>query len=183
MRKQNIDFAPRSLARTFGQTRLVSKLFAIVGLVLCVTGGRSVLVSLDRLDAIAQDARGVEKQLEARTSAPGNGAGTTIAEGQASAVNAAVKQLNLPWRDVLEAVESGTPKSLSLLALEPDAKRNVVKIGADSASSVDMLDYVERLKQQPFLTSAFVIKHVMNEDGGGHPLQFQVEASWRSAGP
>jgi Tfp pilus assembly protein PilN len=183
MRQQNIDFAPRSFARTLGQTRLVNKLLAVIGVALCLVGGRGVQGSLARLDAIALDLRRAEQQLETRTPAQSAAAAVAISEGQAAAVNAAVKQLNLPWRDVLEAVEAGTPKSLGLLSLEPDAKRNIVKIGAEAASSIDMIDYVQRLKQQPFLTSAFVIKHVTTQDGGDHPFQFEVEASWRSALP
>jgi hypothetical protein len=183
MRKQTIDFVPGSLARTFGRTRLVSKLVGLAGLGLCVAGGWSAHRSLDRLDAIGQDVRRAEQQLDTRSSTRGKVADVAIPEGQAAAVNAAVKQLNLPWRDVLEAVEAGTPKSLGLLVLEPDAKRNIVKIGAEATSSIDMIGYVGLLKLQPFLTSAFATKHLTDVNGGERPLQFEVEASWRGDGP
>jgi hypothetical protein len=181
MRRQSIDFAPRSFARTFGEARLASKLLGVVGLALCVAGGWTARQDLGRLDAVARDVGRAERQLDTRPAARGRASEVVISEGQAAAVNAAVKQLNLPWRDVLEAVEAGTPKTLGLLTLEPDAKRNIVKIGGEGTSSIDMIGYVERLKLQPFLTSAFVTKHLTDEKGGGRPLQFEIEASWRGA--
>jgi hypothetical protein len=42
---------------------------------------------------------------------------------QADAVNAAVMQLNLPWRALHDAVAAATPASIALLALEPDARK------------------------------------------------------------
>jgi|SRR5579859_336657 len=183
MRKQSIDFAPRSFARAFSRTHLISKLVAPVGLALCVAGGWTVHADLGRLDTIARATQRVEQQLDTRASTRSTGTEIAISEGQAAAVNAAVKQLNLPWRDVLDAVEAGTPKTLGLLTLEPDAKRNVVKISAEATSSIDMIGYVEQLKLQPFLSSAFVIKHLTDEKGGGRPLQFEIEAGWRGARP
>lgn len=183
MRRQSIDFAPASFARTFGRTRPISKLFGIVGLTLCLVGGWIVHEQLDRLDAVARAAEHAERQLGAGPKPQGLATDVSISEAQAAAVNSAIKQLNLPWRDVLDAVEAGTPKTLGLLTLEPDAKRNVVKISAMGTSSIDMIGYVERLKLQPFLTSAFVIKHLTDENGGGRPLQFEIAATWRGATP
>jgi len=183
MRKQTIDFAPKSFARTFGQTRLVSKLLAPVGLVLCIAGGLAAHRDLDRLDTVARETERAEQHLDTRPAARGGTVEAAISESQAAAVNGAIKQLNLPWRDVLDAIEAGTPKTMGLLTLEPDAKRDVVKIGAEATSSIDMIGYVERLKLQPFLTSAFVTKHLTNPNGGGRPLQFEIEAGWRGAQP
>jgi hypothetical protein len=184
MRRQAIDFAPRSFARTFGRTFLISKVLGLVGLGFCLVGGLSVKQSLDRLGRVEDEVLRLEQQQSAsRKAAQGAVPEVAISEGQAAAVNAAVKQLNLPWRDVLDAVEAGTPKSMGLLALEPDAKRNVVKIAAEATGSIDMIGYVDMLKLQPFLTSAFVIKHLTDENGGERPLQFEVEASWRGSEP
>ena len=183
MRKQKIDFAPRSLRRAFSETHPLSKWLGIVGLILCVVSGRDIETHLAQLDAVAEDIHSVEQQIKTRSAAAAPLSVPAIPEAQAVAVNAAIKQLNLPWRDVLEAVETGTPKTLTLLSLEPDAKRNIVKIGAEAIGTMDMIGYVQRLKLQPFLTSAFVIKHVTDIDGGDHPLQFEVEASWRGVRP
>ena len=51
----------------------------------------------------------------ARASAPS-------APAQAAAVNGAILQLNLPWRDLQDALAAATPASIALLALEPDAQ-------------------------------------------------------------
>jgi Tfp pilus assembly protein PilN len=106
-----------------------------------------------------------------------------LSEEQATAVNAAIRQLDLPWRDLFDAIEAGTPAEIGLLSLEPDSCRAVIRIEAEADSSDAMLNYVETLKRQPFLTSVFLMKHAVDEKAGNHPLRFEIEAAWRSDPP
>jgi hypothetical protein len=87
--------------------------------------------------------------------------------------------LNLPWRDVLDAVEAGTPPSLELLSLEPDSKRSVIRIEAETSDSAHMLAAVEQLKAQPFLAGVFLTRHSAEE----HALRLQIEAAWKGGVP
>jgi len=106
---------------------------------------------------------------------------TAITEAQAAAVNAAIAQLNLPWREVFDAIESATPKTIALLALQPDAKRNLVKGMAEAKTSDDMIGYIELLKKQEFFTAVLLTKHEVNEQDPNKPLRFQFEAQWTGA--
>jgi len=99
-------------------------------------------------------------------------------EQQATAVNAAVMQLNLPWRALHDAVRAATPASVALLALEPDARKHVLRITAEARTSDDMIGYVEKLQEQGVFGAATLVRHEIGEQDPNRPLRFQVDAEW-----
>lgn len=101
-----------------------------------------------------------------------------ISEPQAGAVNAAVLQLNLPWRTLHDAVGAATPPSIALLALEPDARKRAMRITAEAKASDDMIAYIEVLKQQALFASVVLARHEINEQDANRPIRFQVDAEW-----
>ena len=100
---------------------------------------------------------------------------------QASAVNAAVQQLNLPWRGLHDAVQAATPATIALLALEPDAKKSSVRITAEAKSSDDMIAYVEQLQHVEWFSTVLLARHEINEQDRNKPIRFQIDAQWRPA--
>jgi len=183
MRRQSINFAPASLTRALDEIHPLVRALAVLGLGLCLFAGWSAQRGFDRIDSVDQDIRQVERDIDARARRRAVPADTGVTEEQAAAVNGAIRQLNLPWRDVLDAIEAGTPATVELMTLEPDAKRSVVKIEAEAASSDIMLDYVDQLKQQPFLSGVFLTKHAVDERDSRHLLRFELEAAWRGTAP
>jgi Tfp pilus assembly protein PilN len=101
------------------------------------------------------------------------------AQAQAEAVNAAILQLNLPWRALHDAVRAATPPSVALLALEPDAKKHTLRITAETRASEGMIDYVRSLRNQDGFSSVTLARHEINEQDPNHPIRFQVDAQWR----
>ena len=99
-------------------------------------------------------------------------------EAQAAAVNAIVSQLNLPWRDVHDALAAGTPSSIALLALEPDARRQRLRIQAEARDSDGMVGYIEQLKRQELFTDVVLVSHEVNDADPNKPVRFELEASW-----
>ena len=105
---------------------------------------------------------------------------TAIPEAQATAVNAAVMQLNIPWRGLQDGVAAATPATIALVALEPDPRKQTLKITAEAKNADEMVAYVEQLKQQEFFLGAGIIRHEINTADPNRPLRFQVEAQWRA---
>jgi len=99
---------------------------------------------------------------------------------QAQFVNSAIGQLNLPWRDLQDAVLAATPRQIALLALEPEPRKQLLKLTAEAKSSDDMVAYVAQLKQQELFSSVTLIRHEINEQDANRPLRFQVEAIWQA---
>jgi Tfp pilus assembly protein PilN len=104
-----------------------------------------------------------------------------VPEAQAAAVNAAVLQLNLPWRALHDAVQAGTPSNIALLSLEPDARKSTVRITAEAKTSDDMIAYVEQLQKSEWFGGVSLARHEINEQDPNRPIRFQLDAQWRPA--
>jgi Tfp pilus assembly protein PilN len=100
-------------------------------------------------------------------------------EAQAAAVNAAILQLNLPWRALHDAVKAATPPTVALLALEPDARRRTLRITAEARGSDEMLAYVDRMQRQDWFADVALTRHEINEQDPNRPIRFQLDAQWR----
>jgi Tfp pilus assembly protein PilN len=180
MRKVRIDFAPPSLGRLL--FRAPRPALALLCAALALTPPlASNLAQYRRLlreqEALQDRARAVSARVQAAARVPVP-VRAPVPPAQADAVNAAVLQLNLPWRALHDAVQSATPAAIALLALEPDAKRRSLRITAEAKSSDDMIAYVERLRGQDGFGAVALVRHEINEQDPNRPIRFQVDAAW-----
>lgn len=184
MKTLRIDFAAPSLRRALHGIGRGVWVAAVIGLLACIGGVvQWRALSLQRLAdessiRILLAQREQAASLTARALPP---AAPPPTPGQVDAVNAAVIQLNLPWRALLEAVEVATPPTVALLALEPDGKRRSVKVTGEVRTSAEMLDFVTQLKRQELFDDVVLTRHETNEQDAVRPLRFQVEAHLREA--
>lgn len=179
LRRVQIDFAPRSLRRTLLRTppRSAGFLFAVA--CLCFT----TVMTFSRYQEDQAELDALQAALAARSQAarPLPVAATprvVVSEAQARAVNEAIMQLNLPWRELHEAVRAATPDNVALLALEPDAKRRSLRITAESRNADDMLAYVARMQEQNWFGAVTLSRHEIVEQDPNRPLRFQLIAQW-----
>lgn len=179
MKRVQIDFAPRSLRRTLLRTppRSAGFLFAVA--CLCFT----TVMTFSRYQEDQAELEALQAALAARANAARPlqvvaAPRVAVPEAQARAVNEAIMQLNLPWRDLHEAVRAATPDSVALLALEPDAKRRTLRITAESRTSDDMLAYVARMQEQGWFSAVVLSRHEIAEQDPNRPLRFQLLAQW-----
>jgi Tfp pilus assembly protein PilN len=183
MKKVRIDFAPQSLRRAlFHAPRgawVLLPLVVILGINLFATGVnyRDEVAAVERLRAQGQ-ARSGQAAALARVAAPVR---APVPEAQAAAVNAAVMQLNLPWRGLHDAIQAATPAGIALLALEPDARKRSVRITAEAKNSDDMFAYVGQLQRIDWFDSVLLARHEINEQDPNRPIRFQIDARWRPA--
>jgi Tfp pilus assembly protein PilN len=94
-------------------------------------------------------------------------------------VNAAVARLNLPWDDILDALEAATPQQVALLSITPEPSRALLKVEAQVATSEAMIDYLKALEKQPLVGRVYLVKHEHVRDGADSVIRFQIEAQWR----
>jgi len=177
MKRVRLDFAPPSLRRTLHRLPPLAWVPVVGGLCLCAAALVQVLDYREQREEVdAQLAA-----LRARAAAPvvlprAQVAG--IGEQEAAAVNGAISKLNLPWRGLHDAVRAATPANIALLALEPDAKKRVLRITAEAKTSGDMLDYVGALGRTALFGSVTLTRHEVLEQDPNRPLRFQVDAGW-----
>jgi hypothetical protein len=87
--------------------------------------------------------------------------------------------LLLPWRDFFAAIESASQDDVALLAIEPDHKKNHVRITAEAKNFDILIAYLRRLGNAPQLKLVRLLRYEVREDDKQHPIRFTVEASWR----
>jgi Tfp pilus assembly protein PilN len=179
MKRVRIDFAAPGVRRTLFHTPRLA--LALVWGALCMGGPAMVQANL-----YLKERRAHEAQLALRDARAVVPLAARVAlrppaatEAQAVAVNAAILQLNLPWRALHDAVKAATPPSVALLALEPDAKRRTLRITAEARGSDEMLAYVERLQRQDWFADVALTRHEINQQDPNRPIRFQLDAQWR----
>lgn len=187
MKTIGIDFAPPSLERSLRLTRPRTWALLLAAIVLWAGVAFQANQLVHQRERAAAELKHVLKQTQARLrerEAKKLAASQfVIPESQANAVNAAVAQLNLPWRDLFDAIEAATPATIALLAIEPDAKKHILRGTAEAKTGDDMIAYIEQLKKQALFTSVLLTKHEVNEQDPNKPLRFQFEAEWRANTP
>jgi len=179
MKRVRLDFARPGLRRALFLAPPGTWVALLAAL---AVGGAVLLHALDYREA-REEVEALQAALRARAGAPL--AAQPVAqraappsEQQATAVNAAVMQLNLPWRALHDALREATPASVALLALEPDARKRVLRITAEARNSDDMIAYVEQLQKQRWFGAVTLVRHEIGEQDPNRPIRFQVDAGW-----
>lgn len=177
MKRLRIDFTPPSLARSM--YRAGPGAWLLVGAALAASSSAAWL-GLELVDQQRRyDAEIAAVRASHRLPPPAPAAALPrISDAQAAAVNAAIAQLNLPWRALQDAVAAATPATIALLALEPDAKKHALKITAEAKNADDMVAYVEQLGRLELFKGAVLTRHEINEQDPLKPIRFQIEAAW-----
>jgi Tfp pilus assembly protein PilN len=183
MKAFNIDFAPPSLFRTLQSIHPLGWLMLALSLALLLAVALTSNRLLRQSQQIQQEVQRKQGLLLQRQPVKVAVVPVTIPEAQANAVNNAVAQLNLPWHTLLNTLEAGTPKTIALLSLEPDARKQTLKGVAEARDGDAMLDFISALKQQDFFDQVWLSKHETVEQDPNRPLRFQFEAHWEGEAP
>ena len=102
-------------------------------------------------------------------------------ELEAKIIDGAVRQLTLPWAQMIEAVESASTSDVVVLQLQPEAQQRTLRLTAEAKSGEAMMRYVRRLSQSRVLSDVAPISHQVQLEDPSRPVQFSVQASFRSA--
>jgi hypothetical protein len=178
MKRVRIDFAPPSVARTIHRTGPIGWSLALLALLLGLVAGAAGWQMLARQHVLDARLAALRATAVVPVALAPAGPQPQVGEVQAAAVNAAVLQLNLPWRALHDAIGAATPPAIALLALEPDPRRRSMKITAEAKNSDDMIAYVEQLKQQELFGAVALLRHEINELDPNRPIRFQLDAQW-----
>ncbi len=182
MKPLHIDFAPSVLMHTLSRVSAMTWVMAFVSLSVClffIIDGVGLWrrhvsdqVILQQLIA-QQNERHLPIPIVQKKSVPAS---------EITAVNTVVAQLNLPWRDLLDAIERATPPDIALLSLEPDAARQSLKGSAEAKDPAGMIAYIESLQKQDFFGDVALLRHEINEADTHKPVRFQFDVRWLGRG-
>lgn len=86
--------------------------------------------------------------------------------------------LLLPWMEVFAALEAAADPEVALLGIEPEPKKKLVKITAESKNKAVMFAYMQKLEATPQLHGVYLQRHEITEEEDQHPVRFSLVASW-----
>ena len=104
-----------------------------------------------------------------------------LGRDEANAINNAIRQLNLPWPQIFDALETVTPDSIAILSLAPDAPSETLTMLGEARDTDAMFSYVRALKSQALFDSVAVTRHEVNEKDPHRPVRFEAAAHWSLA--
>ena len=183
MSRLAIDFAPRTARALWHRLPVGAMLVMLVALL--VIGGAGVqMVSLQQQTASAQQALALTAVREqAPVERQRTVAAAAVTPAQAVSVNNAIKKLNVPWVELLDALEEAASPKVALLELRPDIVSRQLVAVAEAGNSDAMFAYVRKLQAQPMLTSVYLSSHQVSEQDRNKPIRFEFTATWREFEP
>jgi hypothetical protein len=97
---------------------------------------------------------------------------------QIEQANDVITQLSLPWDVLFSEVEAVNPDQVALLAIEPDAQKNTVKISGEAKDFGAMLSYMKFLSGKGSFTDVYLQSHQTHEQLPRKPIRFALIAAW-----
>ncbi|HWM43765.1 MAG TPA: hypothetical protein VNP36_15120, partial [Burkholderiales bacterium] len=71
-------------------------------------------------------------------------------------------------------------KDVALLNIQPDAQSRVLRVTASAPREELMLQYLKRLGATGSFGEVHLVNHQVREDEPGRPIQFSVQATFKS---
>jgi Tfp pilus assembly protein PilN len=102
-------------------------------------------------------------------------------EGEMKSAQATVRQLALPWAQLIDSLERAATKEVAVLHIQPDAQSRVLRVTAETRREERMLEYLRRLGATGNFVEVHLVSHQVREDDPQRPIQFSVQASFRGA--
>jgi Tfp pilus assembly protein PilN len=164
-----LDFiVPRRRSRTAGFALLAVALVLAGGLVLKQRETQQQLHELDAAAALLNAPR------------PALVIPRDKLEGEMKSAQATVRQLALPWAQLIDSLERASMKDVALLNIQPDAQSRVLRVTGEARREELMLQYLRRLSATGNFVEVHLVSHQVREDDPQRPIQFSVQARFRS---
>lgn len=93
--------------------------------------------------------------------------------------NDVLRQLSLPWERLFRAVESSVNGDVTLLGMEPDIEKRVVRISCEARNIAAMLNYIRQLEERHEFGGIYLQSHQVQEQQPEKPVRFSLVAAWR----
>jgi Tfp pilus assembly protein PilN len=165
-----LDFvAPRRRGHVIGVLVLASGLLLAGGMVLKYRDAQQRLGQLEAVESLLNAKR------------PARAAPRERLDGEMKSAQATVRQLSLPWGQLIDSLERASLKEVAVLNIQPDAQSRVLRVTGETRAQELMLEYLRRLGASGSFADVHLVSHQVREDDPLRPIQFSVQASFRTA--
>jgi hypothetical protein len=100
---------------------------------------------------------------------------------QMKEAQAVLRQLSLPWAQLVESLENAATPEVAVLQVQPDAQTRVLRVTAEAKGEESMFRYVRRVAATEGFSDVHLVSHQVRDDDPRRPLQFSLQAAFRSA--
>jgi Tfp pilus assembly protein PilN len=169
MRRLELDYVATPRARRWPGWVLLGCSLAFAG------------VLVERHLALEAELERFEAARPLATERPARPASSQAIAEEAKNTETVVRQLGLPWASLIAGVEAASHPEVALLQLEPQAPQRVLRLAAEARDRDAMLEYLRRLSESGSLREAHLVSHQVQADDPRRPVQFTVQAAFRSA--
>jgi hypothetical protein len=87
-----------------------------------------------------------------------------------------MRQLALPWKAIVGAVEKAARPEIAVLQVQPDAQQRQLRLTAEAPNEKAMLEYLGRLADAPVLGDVYIASHQVMLEEPQRPIQFTIQA-------
>ena len=153
----------------------------LAGAALCAVGLAAALALGLAFDRKLAERNRLDAAFGARAQ-PRHGAPTPESLKSAAEAATVERELSIPWTRLLaelEAASRDSAASVSLLHVEPDLGKQLVRITAEVRALPDALTYLKRLQKSAVLRHPMLESHERRKDDPEHPLLIKLSAEWR----
>jgi hypothetical protein len=98
---------------------------------------------------------------------------------QVKEVENVMRQLTLPWGELIETVEKAGSNDIAILQLQPEAQQRVLRITAEARTQDAMVDYLKRLADARGFAYVHLLSHQVQQEDPQRPVQFAAQASFK----
>jgi Tfp pilus assembly protein PilN len=165
-----LDFiAPRRRRRLIGVLVLASGLVLAGAMVLKYHDAQQRLRQLEAVEGLLSTQR------------PARAVPRERLDGEMKSAQATARQLGLPWAQLIDSLERASLKEVAVLNIQPDAQSRLLRVTGETRAEELMLEYLRRLGSSGSFADVHLVSHQVREDDPRRPIQFSVQASFRTA--
>ena len=92
------------------------------------------------------------------------------------AAETVLRQLALPWPEIVRTVEAAATSDVAVLQLQPDALRRELRLSAEARNQDMMMEFLRRLAAAKALGEVHIVSHQVQLEDPQRPLQFSILA-------
>lgn len=183
MRPLHISFAPSPWRCALRRVSALDWLLLAAGLALCAWTAWAWQRQEKALTGLRAELAQVQALASERRSRARPAVVQAVPPAQAAAVAALIGQLNLPWDDLLDALERADQAGVAVLELTPLPRQRLLRGTAEARDPAAMLAFVRRLQGQTAFDGAHLVRHEHTDGDPTQPVRFEFEAAWRLEAP
>lgn len=175
MRRPRMGFESTWGLRCWGRGTAFQRGLSVLALVLAAAALAVVALRIQQLVGEEADLR--QKLLATTAARPATVAAGLPAKRPAlplRQLEQATAQLNVPWSDIFDTIERRTPRTVALLALEPDGKTGSVALSVEARKLDDLWAYAQALGEDSAIRAVRIANHEMRQQEPGQPVRLSL---------